>query len=1119
MPNLDRMAVCERIVGFDFGELFTQELGWDYPAGVACHTLTVGAEAFAAQVVAEKRGVRIFHVAPRADGSMPDYPLRRALDAEVTKLSFEHLNIFTDSRTQAQVWQYVARSPDRPAAFREYRYDAGHSYESLLQKLRAISFSLDDEEGLTLDGVTRPLRDAMDRDVVTKRFYERFREQQQAFQEFIQGIDTPENQRWYSSVMLNRLMFVWFIQKKGFLDGDTSYLAHRLRQVQEHWGGDQFHSFYRTFLLRLFHEGLGSPERTPELDQLLGRIPYLNGGIFQKHPIEEGCTDIQIPDQAFARVFAFFDDYDWHLDDRPISRTDGREISPDVLGCIFEKYINQKQMGAYYTKEDITGYISKNTIIPFLLERVRDSRPEAFAPDGPAWQRLRAEPDRYIYPAVRQGVDLELPPHIACGLKDVSQRGRWNERAAAKFALPTEIWRETVARRQRCAELRERLRDTTQPLEINDLITLNLDLRQVAQDLIEDCDSPEFLSAFWTALAGRGATEPGGLCHGITVLDPTCGSGAFLFAALNVLKPLYEACLQRMREFLEDWRAAGSDPHPNLRRRFELILKLVGEHPNPDYFILKTIILTNLFGVDIMDEAVEICKLRLFLKLAAQVEPDPGKPNLGVEPLPDIDFNIRAGNTLVGFASIEDVKRAMGDDLIKKLALPDIEERAAEADRAYGLFRQMQTEKGMDSEEFREAKSALRAKLRALEDELNRYLAEDYGVKLKRKGAYEQWLTSHKPFHWLVDFYGIMHQGGFDAIIGNPPYVEYGSLKGAYAIRGYRTLPCGDLYAFCTERAVDLLQSAGHVGLIVPISVFGTDGFRTLQQLTLDLLSPLWVSCFANRPSQLFDGAQKRLTVLVGRRANGSHVSVHTSQYLRWRREEFATLFAASVRYAPPYPIFSVFPASLEKLGDGLQVRAFSRLSAARDRLGHAVVDTSEHNVFYTRKFGYFLAFLDFIPQVVDCRTQERLAPSELKMLGLSSDDSVHAVVAALSSATFFWFWNVVSDCRNVNRRDLLAFPLNPDRLEPCMGRRLADLGTVYIARLKGTSQMMRKSGLTIETFDYAATKPILDEIDRVLARHYGFTDEELDFIINYDIKYRLGLGGTSVAVEDDAES
>ena len=80
-------------------------------------------------------------------------------------------------------------------------------------------------------------------------------------------------------------------------------------------------------------------------------------------------------------------------------------------------------------------------------------------------------------------------------------------------------------------------------------------------------------------------------------------------------------------------------------------------HPNRRYFILKSIILNNLFGVDIMEEAVEICKLRLFLKLAAQVEPDAAATELGIEPLPDIDFNIRAGNTLVGYATYESRSR------------------------------------------------------------------------------------------------------------------------------------------------------------------------------------------------------------------------------------------------------------------------------------------------------------------------------------------------------------------------------------------------------------------------------------------------------------------------------
>jgi hypothetical protein len=61
----------------------------------------------------------------------------------------------------------------------------------------------------------------------------------------------------------------------------------------------------------------------------------------------------------------------------------------------------------------------------------------------------------------------------------------------------------------------------------------------------------------------------------------------------------------------------------------------------------------------------------------------------------------------------------------------------------------------------------------------------------------------------------------------------------------------------------------------------------------------------------------------------------------------------------------------------------------------------------------------------------------------------------------------------------------------------------------------MEKSGLHLETFNYRLTKPLIDQIDTLLAKHYGFTEEELDFIINYDIKYRMGLGGGS-AEEDE---
>jgi hypothetical protein len=93
-------------------------------------------------------------------------------------------------------------------------------------------------------------------------------------------------------------------------------------------------AFYRSFLLRLFHEGLGAQTHTPQLIKLIGRVPYLNGGLFEVHKLEEGKAgeNIEIPDKAFKRIFDFFDEYDWHLDSRPLAS--GREINPDVLGYI-----------------------------------------------------------------------------------------------------------------------------------------------------------------------------------------------------------------------------------------------------------------------------------------------------------------------------------------------------------------------------------------------------------------------------------------------------------------------------------------------------------------------------------------------------------------------------------------------------------------------------------------------------------------------------------------------------------------------------------------------------------------------------------------------------------------
>src|SRR5439155_26838530 len=126
-----------------------------------------------------------------------------------------------------------------------------------------------------------------------------------------------------------------------------------------------------------------------------------------------------------------------------------------------------------------TEYISKNTVLPFLFDAAHPKCKIAFeSPNGPTiWDLLKADSDRYIYAAVKKGVEFPLPKEIEAGIKDVSKRDSWNNAASAEFALPTEIWREVVARRQRYQEIRKTLAAGA-VRDIDDLITLNIDIRQ-----------------------------------------------------------------------------------------------------------------------------------------------------------------------------------------------------------------------------------------------------------------------------------------------------------------------------------------------------------------------------------------------------------------------------------------------------------------------------------------------------------------------------------------------------------------------------------------------------------------------------------------------------------------
>jgi hypothetical protein len=843
-----------------------------------------------------------------------------------------------------------------------------------------------------------------------RRFSHRFKGQHAAFLQSIEGFSSEADRARYASFMLLRLMFVYFLQKKGLLDNDVDYLRTRLRMIQDSNQGNHF--FYRHFLLSFFHQGLGRHERSAGSDALISHVHRLNSDLFDLHDLECQNTNILIPDEAFERLFDFFDTFEWNIDERVSDNKN--EINPGMLSNIFEKFIDQKEMGAYYTQEDISGYIAKTTIIPFLLHTVEKKYANAFEPGGFVWGILRNDPDRYIYPTVKKGIEYALPEQIATGLDNVSRRTEWNESAPEIFALPGETWREVIARRRQYEQIRSML-ESGDIHSINGLVTYNLDMRRFARDVIEFCEQPALLLALYESLVQ------------VSVLDPTCGSGSFLFAALHVLVPLYEACIGRMKVMVNNYDLQNELEQfdkPIIREPllpiFRIILNQIALYPNRRYFILKSIVTNNLHGVDLMEEAIDICKLRLLLKLLSEVEQVED-----VEAVAGIEFNIYAGNILIGPAGETDTK-----------------------------------------------------------------------VSHERK---------RKQIDWLVEFSSIMHSGGFDVIIGNPPYVEFEKASPNYKVNGYNTLSTGNLYALTVERCHRLLAADGRFGMIVPSSATCTDGYLPLQKILLEQ-SALHISSYSDQRGKLFDIPHPRLCIILYTKCSNPK-SVFSTPYIKLGRELRDSLFQ---RLAYIEVTDQVKPGIIPRYGSLIERSLHTKVHSQAHQLGKYVAKSGSNAVYYTRKISWFVQVTPFIPAILDEQGKMR-NPSELKTLHFSSPAYADIAFVALNSNLFYWFFTTGSDCRNLNMREVLGLPLNIEGMEGSIQRDLRKLAADLAEDMQAHSEYRKMHFKSVGTLSIQCIFPgrsrmLIDEIDHILAQHYGFTDEELDFLIHYDGKFRSGL-------------
>lgn len=1023
----------------DFTGLFIEQLGWSRPTGRP-RRLDVPTDAgdVTVEEVATLKGVTVW-VCP----TVPDGRTQREIDRHLKQESTERLTIFHDGTRQQWKWPQT-RDTAGAGAVRLVTHEhlIGRKNPALAQRLEMISLGIDEDDPSVVE-VKRRLRRAFDADAVTRKFYRSFSDHHNRLCDVIDGIEvttedpTQSELRWYASLLMNRLMFIYFMQRKGFLDNDRNYLRNRLERLQALDRPGSFYEFYKDFLLPLFHDGLGADADDRQIDDLniaalIGDVPYVNGGIFAEHIIEK-TNDIAIPDTIFVKIFDFFDSWQWHLDDRPTGNPG--EINPDVLGYIFEQFINQKQQGAYYTKEDVTGYMTENTLVPVFLERL-----ESVTGVNP-WRLLAARPERYIFDSLRHGEDTPLPDEVAAQAL-TWPRPAWDETVPTEVhALPGETWWETVERRHNVDALRAHLA-AGRVKSASDLVTANIDLETLAVDTIDALDNPDDVVAAWRILTN------------LRVIDPTCGSGAFLFAALNVLHAVYSAVLD----------AARAHHMTKPTQDLSDLLTAADQHQSINYYLLKHAALNNIYGVDLMPEAVEIARLRLFLKLIAQVD-----DRQHIEPLPDLEFNIRPGNILVGALDEKDIRDR--SDLTNHTRVDALIERASEASATYRSFAEAQ-ESG-DNHTARATREQLGTTILEVRTVLDNWWHE----ACANRSELDAYLDVHRPFHWFIEFPEVFEAGGFDVVVGNPPYVPRGEIE--YRYNGFRSDDAPDIYAPCLERAATIASSSGRIAMIVPLSLSWGPKFASAREVLRELKPTIWASTYALVPAGLFSGsAIIRNTIVLG---GPGREAVYTTSYNKWVSDFRPHLFPTQKYVHSPV---ANYRASWPKVG---QAELMTFACAAPRGLG-AMTRRTPYPMGFKKSGGYWLSVFVDPPRALDARRRPRPMP-KLGELYFESEEGRYAALAISSSKAMLMWWVFHANEMDVTSSMLLSFPLAVTDLSEKHRQELVGVGKRLDETLRQPGDHWLWTPYKREwrmNYDFTRLRHITDDADRILAPYVG---------------------------------
>ena len=619
----------------------------------------------------------------------------------------------------------------------------------------------------------------------------------------------------------------------------------------------------------------------------------------------------------------------------------------------------------------------------------------------------------------------------------------------------------------------------------------------------------------------------------IRVLDPACGSGHFLTAMLSRILRVKENLMRSVEEDVDR------------------------------YHLKKEIISKNIYGVDIDANGVEIARLRLWLSLIEEVE-----DSSHIETLPNIDFNIVAGNSLIGWlneklethplieplqdpiveASLESMSSTHPKEVAEVKKLLD-RKNLADTIKAYEkLINVYSLECGESAVKIREAIEYIRTKLyEVFNNSYNSFIREKSNLRRIDLAEFSKLVTSLKartPFHWKVDFGAVFENKGFDVVVGNPPYIEDGKyneselkiIECTKAVNNdgkweyteeplfYVSNDCGNTHAYFIERSLKLLKDEGKFGFIVPVALVSTERMNSIREYVHENSSEVSYYNFDDRPSKIFSGIEDcRSTIIVTRRGNGTN-AITTSKYHRWFSKErgkfLRSLKTTSWTLSNPREI-------VPKLGSKIEKEILNKIAETSHniRLGDYALKDGEriwyHNAprywihahfeKYLPKMEHFDTFkkVGKSPEIIPQNFKETRISSHYKSLTVNSKYQ-HIVNGLLNSSLFYWWFVAWSDGRDLLNQHITSFPIDlsnfSNNLELKIQALVGELMQSYEdnSRIKINVRQDGKYCIRIKEIIPKKSKGIIDQLDDIFAEYFGFTEKEKEFIKSFDLKFRV---------------